>query len=197
MIQNGLHDVPAGKVAMAVTHLEMTAAPSLPGVVAPQGVTFRPLPFDPDTYRDLFRRVGADWLWYSRLTFSDAELTTHFANPDIQLFTLTKDGRDEALLELDFSKEGDCELAYFGLTAPLIGSGAGRFLMAQAITLAWAQQIKRVHLHTCNYDSPQALDFYLRSGFTPCRREIEIDDDPRLLGILPETAAPHVPLIKA
>lgn len=181
---------------MAVTHLEMTARPALPDVALPEGLSFGPLAFDPKGYRDLFRRVGQDWLWYSRLTKTDAELATHFADPGIAHYTLTKDGQPEALLELDFRTADECELAYFGLTAPLIGAGAGRYLMTQAITLAWAQPIKRLHLHTCNYDSPQALGFYLRSGFTPHAREIEIDDDPRLTGVLPETAAPHVPLIR-
>ena len=181
---------------MAVTHLEMTAAPKLPKATLPAGITFAPLAFEPAAYRDLFRRVGQDWLWYSRLTLSDAELTAHFADPGIHLYTLSKNGRDEAMLELDFRTKDQCELAYFGLTAPLIGCGAGRYLMTQAISLAWDQPIKRFHLHTCNYDSPQALGFYLSCGFTPYGREIEIDDDPRLSGVLPETAAPHVPLIR-
>ncbi|MGB3245430.1 MAG: GNAT family N-acetyltransferase [Sulfitobacter sp.] len=195
-MENGLYPVPAGKVAMAVTHLEMRAQAQVRPVPAPKGVTLRQLPFEAAPYRDLFHRVGADWLWYFRLTLSDAEMAAHFSDPDVHLYTLELEGRNEALLELDFRKKGACELAYFGLTAPLIGSGAGRFLMNEAIRLAWAQPITRFHLHTCNYDSPGALGFYVRSGFTPYRREIEIDDDPRLTGLLPETAAPHVPLIR-
>jgi hypothetical protein len=45
-------------------------------------------------------------------------------------------------------------------------------------------------------DHPDALAFYIRSGFRPFRRQIEITDDPRLTGVLPETAAPHVPIIR-
>ena len=117
------------------------------------------------------------------------------SDPLVEIFTLSKDGKDEALLELDFRTEGECEIAYFGLAAPLIGSGVGRFLMNHAITQAWARPITRFHLHTCTLDSQQALAFYIRSGFTPTRQEIEIEDDPRQTGLLPLTAAPHVPVI--
>lgn len=197
MLTDGLHEVPKGKVAMVVTHLEMLKAAPLRPVPAPDGVTFRQVKPDLTWYRDIFKRVGAiDWLWYGRLTLSDIELTAILNNPKIDHYTLTREGRDEAMLELDFRQDGECELAYFGLTSNLIGSGAGRFLMNKAIELAWEKPIKRFHVHTCTFDSHQALSFYIRSGFTPYRRQIEIDDDPRLIGLLPETAAPHIPLIR-
>jgi hypothetical protein len=37
--------------------------------------------------------------------------------------------------------------------------------------------------------------FYIRSGFTPYRRQIEVADDPRLTGMLGRDAGPHVPII--
>ena len=115
-------------------------------------------------------------------------------DPLVHLFTLSLNGRDEALLELDFREEGACELAYFGLTRELIGYGAGRFLMNEAIARAWAQPISRFHVHTCTLDSPQALGFYRRSGFVPVRQQLEVDDDPRLSGLVPTDVAPNVPI---
>jgi hypothetical protein len=50
-------------------------------------------------------------------------------------------------------------------------------------------------VHTCSDDHPAALSFYMRSGFSPYARMIEIQADPRLTGHLPPGAAPHVPLI--
>tara|TARA_R110002110_G_scaffold13673_10_gene65389 strand:+ start:55 stop:651 length:597 start_codon:yes stop_codon:yes gene_type:complete len=197
MLADGLHDIPKGKVAVVVTHLEMHApAPSRP-VPTPNGVTLRKVQPNLTWYRDTFTRVGAlDWLWYGRLKMADDELNAILNDPKVAFYTLTRNGQDEALLELDFREDGQCELAYFGLTSDLIGTGSGRFLMNEAIQLAWAQPIARFHVHTCTIDSDQALSFYLRSGFTPYRRQVEIDDDPRLIGLLPETAAPHVPLIR-
>ena len=195
MLTDGYHDVPLGKLAMVVTHLEMREAAPLRDVPAPEGVTLRALTPTLDWYRDIFRRVGQDWLWFGRLTKTDAELQALLSDADTQFFTLTKDGRDEALLELKFTADGTCELAYFGLTPALIGSGAGRYLMNHAIRTAWARPISRFHLHTCTLDSPQALSFYVRSGFTPFERQVEVADDPRLIDLLDKGAGAHVPTI--
>ncbi|MEQ6202071.1 GNAT family N-acetyltransferase [Sulfitobacter sp. HNIBRBA2951] len=196
MLGDGYHDVPAGKLAMVVTYLEMHApAPTRPVTLA-EGVTFRKVTPTLDWYRDVFTRVGGqDWLWYGRLKMTDVDLSAILNNPDVHIYTLQKDGRDEALLELDFRQSGECELAYFGLTPALIGSGAGRYLMNEAIARAWGADITRFHVHTCTLDSPQAVDFYVRSGFAAYKRSIEIDDDPRVTGILPRTAAAAVPVI--
>jgi hypothetical protein len=45
-------------------------------------------------------------------------------------------------------------------------------------------------------DGPAALSFYMKCGFRPYKRAIEIADDPRIARILPEDAAPHVPIIR-
>ena len=83
---------------------------------------------------------------------------------------------DEGLLELDFRQSGECELAFFGVTGREIGTGAGRWLMNRAIEQAWAHPIRRFWVHTCTLDHAGALAFYVRSGFVPYRRQIEIAD---------------------
>ena len=194
-LKSGMHSVAAGSVAMVVTHLKMIAAAPLRGAALPDGLEFAPLARDPDIYRDLFRRVGQDWLWFGRLTLSDLELCHIIEDDAVQIWTLLKDGQPEAILELDFRQSGACELAYFGLTSKLIGTGAGAFLMDRAIETAWSRPIDRFTVHTCTLDSPQALSFYERSGFQPVKREIEVDADPRVLGLYPKTTAPHVPIL--
>lgn len=198
MLADGLHDVPRGKLAAVVTHLEMRAPAPLRPAPAPEGLTLERIE-DPDTdwYRDLFTRVGGhDWLWFSRLTMDRDELGAILSDPQVQVFALMKNGRAEGLLELDFRVKGECELAFFGVTAPLIGSGAGRYLMNEAIARAWEAPIKRFHVHTCTLDHPGALGFYIRSGFAPVRQQVEIADDPRLTGAFPESAGPHVPMFR-
>jgi GNAT superfamily N-acetyltransferase len=196
ILSDGYSDIPAGKIAAVVTHLEMTARP-------PQ----RPDPSGPwsirrvehpglDWFRDLYRRIGEEWLWFSRLRMSDEELAAIIHSPQVELHALVQDGRDEGLLELDFRQAGQCELAFFGVTAKLIGSGAGRFLMNRALELAWSRPVTRAWVHTCSFDHPSALAFYQRSGFVPFRRQIEIADDPRLDGTAPRDAARHVPIIR-
>ena len=180
---------------MIVTYLEMRTPPPMTERPLPPGLAFRKVDADTVWFRDIFTRVGSlNWLWYGRLKLNDADLGAIMQNPKVEHYTLSKNGTDEALLELDFRVDGMCELAYFGLTPELIGTGAGRFLMNQAIARAWAQPIYLFHVHTCTIDSPQALDFYRRSGFTPVKQEVEIDDDPRILGILPRSAGPNIPI---
>ena len=147
-------------------------------------------------YRDLFRRVGEEWLWTSRVRLNDAELAAIIQAPGIEIYALVVDGRDEGLLELDFRDPGQCELVYFGVTTGLIGTGAARFLMNRALEHAWSRDVRRVWVHTCTLDHPSAVAFYQRSGFIPFRRQIEVADDPRLDGTLSRTAAKHVPVIE-
>ena len=194
-LADGFHDLPRSKLAMVVTHLQMTAPAPLRGAGQPSGTEFAELPRDPDTYRDLIRRIGQDWLWFSRLELDDLALCAVIEHEAVEIRTLMVEGRPEAILELDFRGHDECELAFFGVTPALIGTGAGAWLMDRAIDLAWARSISRFHVHTCTLDSPQALGFYIRSGFTPYRRQVEVAEDPRRRGILPETAAPQIPLL--
>lgn len=197
MLKNGFHDIPPGKVAMIVTYLEMASKPEIKPVPLPDGVILRRVTPDKDWYRDVFNRVGSmDWLWFGRLALSDGDLTALINDPKVEIYTLSFEGQDEALLELDFREDGACELVHFGLTSRLIGTGSGRALMNEAITRVWQHPISRFHLHTCTLDSPQALSFYRRSGFTPVRQAVEIDDDPRIRNALPDTAGPNVPILR-
>ncbi|MDD1527954.1 GNAT family N-acetyltransferase [Bradyrhizobium sp. WBOS7] len=195
ILPDGYSDVPAGKIAAVVTHLEMTAPPARrddpPGTWTLRKVDSPALPW----YRDIFRRVGEDWLWFSRARMTDAELAAIIQAPDVEIYALVADDRDEGLLELDFRDPGQCELAYFGVTSGLIGTGAARFLMNRALERAWSRDISRVWVHTCTLDHPSAVAFYQRSGFRAFRRQIEIADDPRLDGTAPRGAAKHVPVI--
>ena len=197
MLEAGFHAVPQGHVATVVTYLEMRA----PVAARPEreaGLELR-LVERPDVewYRALFRKVGAeDWMWFSRLMIGEDALLAVLHDPGVEVYVALRDGEELGLLELDFRAQGECEIAFFGLARAAIGQGAGRWLMNRALERAWRSGVGRVHLHTCTLDSPQALDFYRRSGFEPVRREVEVLRDPRLTGHLPESAAPHVPILR-
>lgn len=189
-------DVPSGKLATVVTSLEMRGKPGLrPSPAGPYALRHVETP-DLDWYRRLYDAIGRDWLWFTRLAIGNDELTAILRDPDVQIHALVVDGRDEGLLELDFRETGECELAFFGVTPAWVGRGAGRFLMNHAMEIAWSRPIERFWVHTCTFDHPAALAFYRRSGFAAFRRHIEIMDDPRLTGLSPRDAAPHVPLVR-
>jgi GNAT superfamily N-acetyltransferase len=193
----GYSPLPPGMIANVVTCLEMTAKPS-PEVGRPQpGLTLeRWTTPDLASYRALYRRVGEDWLWFSRLFMADEKLNAILGHPQVEAHVLREGGRDIGLLELDFREAGQCELAFFGLVPEAIGKGAGRFLMSRAIELAWARPIARLWVHTCTFDHPAAAAFYQRSGFRPYAMLVEVHKDPRVTGHLPKGAAPQVPLIE-
>lgn len=194
---SGLSAVPAGHVAAVVTSLEMLNRPPMrPMPDAP----FRLAPWTtpaPDKYRALFRRVGEPWLWFSRLVIEETALTAIIHHPDVAIYAmLDRSGIEIGMLELDFRDPGQCEIAFFGLVPELAGHGHGRWLMTQAMALAWRKGIERVWVHTCSLDHPRALGFYRAQGFVPFARAIETFADPRLSGYLPREAAPHIPLIE-
>lgn len=193
-LPNGYHQLPPGTLAAVVTYLEMREPPALP--VPPAGSPFalrRVTAASPAWYRDLFRRIGEPWLWFSRLLLSDEELTAILHHPQVDLFTLSVDGADHGILELDRRHPPEIELAFFGVTPENIGKGAGRFLMECALREAWSHRPSRFWLHTCTLDHPRALAFYQSFGFVPYRYAVEIFDDPRSCGILPASAAPLQP----
>ena len=181
------------QLAAVVTYLEMTAPPSEP---APAGsLQLRRIKPTPDDYRALFRKVGAPWLWFSRLEMTDSELRAIIDDSNVELFEIAAGEAVVGMLELDFRIDGECEIAFVGLVPELAGQGHGRWLLAEAVHRAWRDGIARVHVHTCTLDHPAALAAYRRAGFVPVRRAIERFTDPRLAGILPADAAPQVPLL--
>jgi GNAT superfamily N-acetyltransferase len=188
--------VRAEEVATVVTTLEMRARPPL-RPMPPSRLRLRRWPApDLDRYRALFRRVGAPWLWYSRLAMTDAALAAIVHDPAVEVHAvLDPAGIEIGMLELDLRHPGACELSYVGLVPELAGKGHGRWLMAGALALAWRTGVTRVWVHTCTLDHPRALGFYRAQGFTAVRRTLETFPDPRVLGLLPPDVAPQVPML--
>jgi GNAT superfamily N-acetyltransferase len=143
-------------------------------------------------FRDLFRKVGAPWLWTSRLTNPDTEVADSLADPNVVIWVIYEADTPVGLIELDFRERGSCELVLFGMVQAMMGKGLGGPMMALAQQEAFARNITRFHLSTCHLDSPQAMLFYRKSGFAPYRMAIEVFRDPRAVGALPADTAPRV-----
>lgn len=121
ILPDGYSDVLAGKVAAVVTHLEMVARPALPpdpiGAWMLRSVAHPGL----DWFRELYLRIGSEWLWFARVRMADAELAARIQSPQVDVHAVVFGGRDEGLLELDFREPSACEIGMFGITAALIG----------------------------------------------------------------------------
>ena len=107
ILPDGYSDVPAGKIAAVVTHLEMTARPALPS--DPAGAwTLRRVerPRARLVSRSLCAASARQWLWVSRIRLPDAELAAIIQSPLMEIYALAHEGRDEGLLEMDFREPG-------------------------------------------------------------------------------------------
>ena len=186
-------DVPKGHVATVITHLEMLEKPILSTMESGLSLEKWSKPALAD-YLALFRAVGEPWLWGSRLLMAEDEVQAIIHHPGIDIYIVRKENMVVGFIELDFRKTGQCEIAFFGLVTEMNGKGHGRWMMNQALDKAWRDGIERVWLHTCTQDSPRALPFYQQCGFRIFKQELDMMADPRLSGLLPETAAPHVPI---
>jgi GNAT superfamily N-acetyltransferase len=191
-VSGSIAPVPAGHVAAVVTYLEMTTRPELPPLPDSQLGLQRWDEIDPVRYRELFRRVGGRWLWFSRLAMNDVALLASVGEVHS---VIAPSGEEAGMLELDFRTPGECLIRFLGLAPELAGQGHGRWLFAQAMRLCWRGGVERVRVNTCTLDHPAALPSYLREGFRARSRAFESFPDPRLNGLLPSDVAPQIPLL--
>ena len=130
-------------------------------------------------YRHCYRTVGEAFHWRDRWDWSDEQIAAHLADPNIQLYVATRDGTLVGWYELRRVPEDDSvEIAYFGIVAAEFGRGYGKHLLSCAVRDAWALEPRRVWLHTCTLDHPNALPNYVARGFTPYRTEVYEVDSP-------------------
>jgi GNAT superfamily N-acetyltransferase len=133
----------------------------------------------PKLYRHCYRTVGEAFHWRDRWDWSDDEITMHVVDPNIQLHVATRDGDLAGWYELRRVPEDDSvEIAYFGIVAAEFGRGFGKHLLSCAVRDAWALKPRRVWLHTCTLDHPNALPNYVARGFAPYRTEVYEVDSP-------------------
>ncbi len=186
-----------GELGAIVTSLEMASRPPLRAMPASELRLERWQAPTAKKYRTLYRRIGEPWLWFSRLELSDADLLQIIHDPMVRIWAvLDRRGIKVGILELDFRLPEQCEIAFFGLVPELTGKGHGKWLMAMVLQMAWAEaDMQRLWVHTCTLDGPHALTFYQRSGFVAYQRQLETFPDPRITGLIPRDAAPHIPLI--
>lgn len=196
MLANGIHELRIGQLAALVTHLRHDGTALPPRSPLPAGYTFQRLGgADVGRYRAIFREIGGEWLWFSRLRMVESVLAAILSDVAVHALVLSGPAGDAGLLELDFRDAANPELAFCGIAPALVGTGLGRVLIAEALHRARESGARALHVHTCSLDHPRALAFYERAGFRPFRRALEIFDDPRLDGTLPREVARQVPLL--
>jgi GNAT superfamily N-acetyltransferase len=198
-LPDGYHALAPGKLATLVTYVEMTEPPARRAPSPPPGYTLEPVHrWRTEEFIAIYKEIGKEWLWTSRLLVDPADLEERLHRPGTVSCTPVNSGRRMGVVEMDFADQSSVEVSFFGLVPDAVGRGVGRWLMEEAIALAFSRPAtRRLWLHTCHFDSPQALPFYQAMGFVPYARAVEVFDDARLIGRLEEDAGPHVPLIRS
>ena len=161
------------RVPMTVTFFEMLAKPAALPPPAPKGrhaILKAELP-TAHFYRYLYDTIGEAWLWVDRKKLTPEALAEVIQHPLNHLYVLYTEGSPTGMAELDFRKDGVCNIAYFGLMPEAVGRHLGYFFLYHACLNAWAQPITRLTVNTCTLDHPRALPLYQRIGFTAYSRE--------------------------
>lgn len=124
-----------------------------------------------DYYRYLYDAVGRSYMWVDRKMLSDDELSAAIRADGIEIFAAYVAGVPAGYFELDCRDPDEIWLAYFGIMPRFQGQGLGKWLMSEAIALAWSKEPQSVRVETCTLDDPRALPLYQRMGFVPYERK--------------------------
>jgi GNAT superfamily N-acetyltransferase len=124
----------------------------------------------PELSRFFYLLVGDGWGWTDRLGWTPQRWTAWVDRPEHHLVTAWHDGVPAGYYELeeqpDDERPGTVELAYFGLAPSAIGRGWGGWLLSRALVHAFdLPGTRRVWVHTCTLDHPNALANYEARGF--------------------------------
>ena len=152
---------------VVITYLELAEGDALvpPSRPAPPGFATREVR-DPAINRDLYRRVGADYRWVDRLTWTDERWAGFAAR--IETHVVELDGRTAGYWELELDSAESAKIGLFGLLGEFHGIGLGGHALTAALTHARALR-PRVWLTTCTLDGPYALANYRARGMRPFR----------------------------
>jgi len=112
----------------------------------------------------LYREIGRDFFWKDRLIWTEDEWEKITSNDNYQLFILQKSNEIVGYFELISDKDKDFEISYFGIFKEYFGKKIGGYLLSNAIQIAFNQSAKRVWVHTCTLDHPNALKNYIARG---------------------------------
>jgi GNAT superfamily N-acetyltransferase len=134
---------------------------------------------EPAFWRYLYTTVGAGYRWLDRLSWTDDDIRRYLDDPAVSLWVMTIGGEIAGYYEIrcdppsaEHGRENDSvEIVYFGLMPAFTGRGLGAFMLTDAVDRAWSLGARRVWLHTCTFDHPQAIPNYIARGFRVFRVE--------------------------
>lgn len=160
------------------TYLEMTVPDELcPAPVVPALGLLR-IDSSSPLVRSTQARVGEPYGWRSASRTEAEWETTIQARPLRQYWLITHERETAGVAYLEPQPGGDVEITAFGLLPDCVGKGLGGYALTLALQQAWAtepvdaESVRRLWLHTCTHDHPNALRNYQRRGLRPYRIDV-------------------------
>lgn len=132
----------------------------------------------PELNRFFYTAVGGDWYWMDRLPWPYSRWLDYLNRSELQTWMLTVRGMPAGYFELEAQPDESVEIAYLGLLPIYVGAGLGGHLLTSAIEQGWAMGARRVWLHTCTLDHPNALANYQGRGMRLYKEETHTEDLP-------------------
>ncbi len=165
-------------VRLLTTFMEQGQAPAGDPLPAPDPTAHvREEALSPDAFLALYREVGDPVQWDERLRMPPDALSALLQSDASYLFVLYLGPRQSGLLEALAGAEGEIEITNFGLVPGVQGRGLGAYFLDVALRALWAQQPRRLWLHSDTNDHPAAIKTYERAGFRVFdRRWMEFPD---------------------
>ena len=121
--------------------------------------------------RFFYESVGELWNWTDRISWSDKIWENWVNRENLLTWILLFRGTPAGYFEL-VTGDNEVEIAYFGLLPQFLNKGLGGGFLSYAIKKAWEQNKKRIWVHTCSLDHPNALNNYKSRGMQIFKTEI-------------------------
>ena len=119
-----------------------------------------------------YKQVGKKHRWLDRLNWSDEKWINYISNKNLDTYIISDSENLVGFFELLNNPHlSETEISYFGLLEEYIGRGIGGYALSVAIRKSFEKDIKRVWLHTCTLDHPNALKNYIARGMRVFRKE--------------------------
>ena len=119
-----------------------------------------------------YKQVGKKHRWIDRLSWTDEKWINFISNKNLETYVISESDDLIGFFELLYNPDlNETEISYFGLLEEYIGKGIGGYALSEAIKKSFEKNIKRVWLHTCTLDHPNALKNYIARGMTVFKKE--------------------------
>ena len=119
-----------------------------------------------------YKQIGKKYRWTDRLIWTDLQWSNYVSNKNLETYIIKNDEDLVGYFELiHHPKKNETELAYLGLFEDYFGKGVGGYALTTAITKSFEKKIKRMWVHTCTLDHPNAIKNYLARGMKIFKEE--------------------------